>query len=610
MNKRRIRIGCASGFWGDSAEAAPQLLHGAQLDYLVFDYLSEVTMSILARARDKDASLGYARDFVSPTMRSVLGDVAAQGVKVIANAGGINPRACRDALAAVAESLGLVLKIAIVLGDDLLPQREQLRQGDVRESTTGEPLPTEPLSINAYLGAEPVRAALAAGADVVITGRCVDSALVLGPLMHEFGWRATDLDKLASGSLAGHIIECGVQAVGGNFTDWRMVDGWDDMGYPIVDCAADGSFIVTKPQGTGGLVTPLTVAEQIVYEIGDPANYILPDVVCDFTQVTLKDCGESRVEVSGAIGKPATREYKVSCTYQDGFRSTAMFTMVGRDANKKIKRVGESILVRTRRLFAQRGLGDYRRTSLKSIGAEDAYGANARHGAIASREQVLRLDVHHDQAAALKIFASEIAPAGLAMGPGRCSLVGGRPGVTPLVRLYSFLWPKDTIPITVELGSQVIAVAIPAGSPFHPGSAGRPPVAPDPTLDAGGDGVEVTLETIAVARSGDKGNNANIGVVARAPEFMAWIKSQVTAEAVRQYFAHFVHGPVDRYEIPGFHALNYLLHDALDGGGVASLRNDPLGKCYAQMLLDLPVRIPRSFLTHPAIGQFAEPPIQ
>lgn len=609
MSDRRIRIGGASGFWGDSAEAAPQLLHGAKLDYLVFDYLSEVTMSILARAREKDASLGYAKDFVSPTMRSVLHDVASQGVKVIANAGGINPRACREALEMVAKSLGLALNIAIVLGDDLLPLQEQLRKGGVRESTTGEPLPAEPLSINAYLGAEPIRAALAAGADVVITGRCVDSALVLGPLMHEFGWQAADLNQLSSGSLAGHIIECGVQAVGGNFTDWRMVDGWDNMGYPIVDCAADGSFIVTKPHGTGGLVTPLTVAEQIVYELGDPASYILPDVVCDFTRVTLKDCGDSRVEVRGAIGRPAPQEYKISCTYQDGFRSTAMFTMVGRDANKKIKRVGESILARTRRLFAARGLSDYRRTSLKSLGAEDAYGANAQPGAIASREQVLRLDVHHNQAAALKIFASEIAPAGLAMGPGRCSLVGGRPGVTPLVRLYSFLWPKDTIPVTVEIGSQVIEVTIPAGSPPY-GGANSLPTERDPVMDIGEDLITVSLEAIAVARSGDKGNIANIGVVARAPEFMDWIKSQVTTMAVSQYFAHFVHGTVVRYEIPGFNALNYLLHDALDGGGVASLRNDPLGKCFAQMLLDLPVHIPRSFLTHPALGQFSVTSIQ
>lgn len=599
MTKRRVRIGGASGFWGDSAEAAPQLLSQGQVDYLIFDYLSEVTMSILARARSKDSSLGYAKDFVSPTMKSVLGQLVKQGVKVITNAGGINPLACRDALSATAASLGLTLKIAVVIGDDLMPVQAEIKQMGYHHGDTSGPLPQDPWSINAYLGAEPIRLALAAGADVVITGRCVDSALVLGPLMHEFGWSLSDFDHLASGSLAGHILECGVQAVGGNFTDWRDVEGWENMGYPIIDCAQDGSFIVTKPPETGGLVTPLTVAEQIVYEIGDPENYMLPDVICDFTQVKLTDLGGSKVEVTGAIGKPPTKFYKVSCTYQDGFRSTAMFTMVGRDANSKIKRVGASILMRTRQLFKNRGLVDYRRTSLKTIGAEDAYGPNARPGAIQSREQVLRLDVHHDQAEALKIFASEIAPAGLSMGPGRCSLVGGRPAITPLIRLYSFLWPKDKVTVLVNIDGQAQAVAEKSVSAYSPtGQLKRAP-APETkvTISSDVDLINVTLEAIAVARSGDKGDNANIGVIAREPEFITWITTQVTSDTVKRYFSHLVLGPVERFEIPGLNAVNYVLHEALDGGGIASLRNDPLAKCFAQMLLDLPIKVPKSW-TH------------
>jgi hypothetical protein len=591
---RRIRIGCASGFWGDSEHGAHQLLYRDRVDYLVFDYLSEVTMSILARARAKDPSLGYARDFVTPTLSSLLCRIKETGTRVLANAGGINPLSCRDALAAIAAEQGIALRIAVVLGDDLMPIADQLRKADVRHLDDGSPLPQKLHSVNAYIGAAAIRDALAVGADIVITGRCADSALVLAPLMHEFGWREDDYDQLASGSLAGHIVECGVQAVGGNFTDWEDVDGWDDMGFPIVDCAADGSFIVTKPEGTGGLVTPLTVGEQLLYELGDPSTYILPDVVCDFTDVRLVDLGSDRVEVRGARGRAPTPLYKVSATYQDGFRSTAMFTMVGRNNKAKIEKVGNAILARTRRLFAERGLQDYRRVSLKVIGAEDIYGPHAREGAIASREQVLRLDVHHNQAEALKLFTREIAPAGTAMGPGRCSLVGGRPDVTPLVRLFSFLWPKEKTPLAIDFEGARFPVRIPPGEAL----ATLPPCAApacDPSA-AGGASRAVPLAEIAVARSGDKGDIANIGVMARDERFVPVIASQLTAEAVKAYFAHLAKGKVERFYLPGLKAFNFLLHEALDGGGVASLRNDPLGKCFAQMLLDLPVDVPVALL--------------
>ncbi|WP_342641794.1 acyclic terpene utilization AtuA family protein [Rhodoligotrophos ferricapiens] len=591
---KRIRIGCASGFWGDSEDGARQLLYRDRVDYLVFDYLSEVTMSILARARAKDPRLGYARDFVSPTMRGLLGRIAETGTKVIANAGGINPLACRDALADLIDKQRLNLKIAVVLGDDLMLREAELRAADVEHMDDGSRLPESLYSVNAYLGAEPIRAALELGADMVITGRCADSAIVLAPLMHEFGWQASDYDRLAGGSLAGHIVECGVQAVGGNFTDWEQVEGWEDMGFPIVDCAEDGSFIVTKPEGTGGLVTPLTVGEQLLYELGEPATYILPDVICDFTHVSLTDLGHDRVEVKGARGRVATDSYKVSATYQDGFRSTAMFTMVGRNNRAKIEKVGGAILARTRRLFRERGFGDYRRVSLKIIGAEDVYGPHARQGAMQSREQLLRLDVHHDEAEALKIFTREIAPAGTAMGPGRCSLVGGRPDVTPLVRLFSFLWPKNRVEIEIDINGQRHPVVVARGEPFQPPAPAQFKEATSPDWD--GPSRRMALADIAVARSGDKGNTVNIGVIARKSAYLPIIAEQVTAEAVKAYFAHLAHGPVQRYALPGFDAFNFLLHEALDGGGVASLRNDPLGKGFAQMLLDMPIEMPVALL--------------
>lgn len=590
MTDRRIRVGCASGFWGDSDEGAKQLLGCGGLDYLVFDYLSEVTMSLLARAKTKNPQHGYARDFVHPTMDSILTQLADQNVKVIANAGGVNLEACRDALTDAIAAKGLELQVAIVLGDDLMLCEDQFRERGVVPFDGGaSALPENITSMNAYLGALPIARALSLGADIVLTGRCADSALVLGPLIHGFGWSATDYDRLAGGSLAGHIVECGVQAVGGNFTDWRSVEGWENMGYPIVEVCEDGTFFVTKPEGTGGLVSELTVGEQMLYELGDPRAYILPDVVCDFSDVELVQSGENRVLVRGARGREPTEHYKVSATWHDGYRSTAMFTMIGRENYEKTKRVGEAILARSRNLMAQGGYGSFRRTSLKILGAEDAYGAQARLNARRSRELVLRLDVHHDDADALRIFAREVAPAGLAMGPGRCSLVGGRPGVTPMVRLFTFLVRKSDLAVQVILDGIAHGVHVPPGASLE--------AMPAPSRDPDGPRAEwvaeLPLVALAVARSGDKGNIANIGVIARRPEYLPFIEASLTCAGVRSYFRHFVEGEVERFELPGTHALNFLLHDALDGGGTASLRNDPLGKGYAQMLLDYPIRVPR-----------------
>jgi len=608
-----VRIGGASGFWGDSAVAAPQLVASGAIDYLVFDYLAELTMSILAGARLKKPEAGYATDFVDVAMKSVLREVAARGIRVVSNAGGVNPHGCARALAALAAAQGVELRIAVVEGDDVMPLLPALRAEGVREMQAEAPLPQKVLSANAYLGATPIRVALDAGAQVVITGRCVDSAVTLGVLMHEFGW--TDYDRLAGGSLAGHVIECGCQATGGLYTDWDTVPDWPVIGYPIVECEADGSFVVGKPAGTGGKVTPAVVAEQMLYEIGDPAAYLLPDVVCDFTAVTMAPVGEDRVQVRGARGRAPGPACKVSATFAEGFRSSAQLTIVGFEAAAKARRTGEAILARTRSMFARLGWPDYSATLVEVLGAESCYGPHARDGALATREAVLRVSATHPMREALELFAREIAPAGTSWAPGTTG-AGGRPSVSPSIRQYAFLLDKARVAPAVVIGEQRIAV--PAAVHPQPERAQPDPMTdtaptagavigqalqPDAPAPAGqhadDERIEVPLIRIAHARSGDKGDTSNIGLIARSPGLLAVLREQVTAERVAAYLAHLVQGPVTRYEVPGIHALNFVCERALGGGGMASLRNDPLGKAMAQILLSMPVRVPPGLLDAP-----------
>jgi hypothetical protein len=586
MTERVIRIGGASGFWGDSAVGAPQLVRQGVIDFLVFDYLAELTMSILAAARAKDPEAGYATDFVTVAMKSVIGEVAAKGIRVVSNAGGMNAAGCARALAKLAEAAGVTLKIAVVEGDDVMPLVPTLRQQGVREMFTDAALPSRLVSANAYLGALPIARALDRGADIVITGRCVDSAVTLGALMHAFGWSSRDYDRLAAGSLAGHLIECGCQATGGLFTDWEDVPGWEEIGYPILECAEDGTFVVTKPPGTGGLVTPAVLAEQLLYEIGDPAAYLLPDVVCDLTEVSMTPAGHDRVRVTGARGFAPTDRYKVSATYVDGFRCSAQLTVIGIDAVRKAERTAQAILARTRTLFGTLGLPDYAATHVEVLGGESAYGPHAR--ARSTREAVLRVTVHHAAREALELFAREIAPAGTSWSPGTTG-ASGRPTVSPLVKLFSFTLPKAALAPTVTIGGETEAVAVPTGGAE---SCERRPPRELPVKAPPEDAIEVPLIAVAHGRSGDKGDSANIGIVPRDPALLPFLRGQLTAEEVKRYLGHLVTGEVERFEVPGVNALNFVLHGALGGGGMASLRNDPLGKGLAQILLDMPVRVP------------------
>lgn len=589
MDTPTVRIGCAAAFWGDTNAAAAQLVRHGAVDYLVFDYLAEITMSIMAGARARDPDAGYATDFVTEVMAPLAREIAGRRIRVVANAGGVNPEACRSALADAFAAAGVDLRIALVTGDDLQARREEI--GDaLRPLDEGATLPARTLSLNAYLGAAPIAEALARGADVVVTGRVADSALVLGPLLHAFGWALDDYDRLAQGSLAGHVIECGAQCTGGNFTDWETVPGYEDMGFPVVECARDGSFVVTKPAGTGGRVTPFTVGEQILYEIADPRAYLLPDVACDFTGVRLEAVGEDRVRVSGARGQAPTDTYKCSATWVDGHRITATFLIGGIDAARKAARVTDAILTRARRLLGERGIADFRETSVELLGTEATYGAQARAADV--REVVAKIACVHDDKRALRLFAREIAQAATGMAPGLTGLLGGRPKDSPRIRLHSCLIPKALVRPLVDLDGDARACPVPVSGGY------QPPPDTNPARDAvASGGVTVPLVALAVARSGDKGNHANIGVMARDPLYLRWIRAALSEEAVAQYLRHVldpVSGRVRRWELPGFGAMNFLLENALGGGGIASLRMDPQGKAFAQQLLEFPVPVPQS----------------
>lgn len=589
--KKTVRIGGASGFWGDSSVGAPQLLRQGNIDYLVFDYLAELTMSILASARLRRPELGYATDFVTVTMKSLLPEILKGGIRVVSNAGGMNPRGCADAIAALAAAQGLDVRIAVVEGDDVLPLLPELRNEGVRDMQKGHAIPETLVSANAYLGALPVKAALGAGAQIVITGRCVDSAVTLGVLMHEFDWGVDDYDRLAQASLAGHVIECGCQATGGLHTDWEQVPDWANIGYPIVECSEDGSFVVSKPEATGGLVSTATVGEQVLYEIGDPSSYLLPDVTCDFTQVRLEQLRANEVRVSGARGRAPGTGYKVSATFVDGYRCNAQLTIIGIDAAAKAQRTGQALLERMRRLLVENGWCDFTRTNIEVLGAETSYGPHSASARV--REVVLWVAVMHPEKAALELFAREVAASGTSWSPGTTGF-GGRPSPSPSIRQCAFLLDKSRLQPTVTLNELQLMVSIPPGVdvPRLRGAS-----APQVKAYVASTDVEVPLIRLAYGRSGDKGDISNIGIIARKQDYLPALRAQLTPEKVRTWLGHLVHGSVHRYDLPGFNAMNFVCESALDGGGMASLRNDSLGKGIAQLLLSMPVYVPANLLT-------------
>lgn len=443
--KPHIRIASGQGFWGDLLTAPYDQVTKGPVDYMMMDYLAEVTMSIMQKQKRKDPNLGYARDLV-PLMEKILPIIVKKNIKVITNGGGVNPTACRDAIFAVARKLGIKgLKIGVVIGDDILDQLKELQAKGIMldNMETGERLSTvmdRVMSANVYFGAWPVVEALRQGAQVVITGRTTDTGLTLAPMIHEFGWKEDDWDKIAAGTVAGHILECGGQASGGNFSaDWKSVPDLAHIGFPIAEAYPPGEIIITKHENTGGLVSMQTVKEQLMYEIGNPSNYITPDCVADFTTIRLEDAGKDRVRMHGVKGKPATDSYKVSMSYLDGYTAIGTLTYAWPEALEKAKAADQILRIR----LADLGLTfDEIRTEF--VGYNSCHGPLAAHPD-ETNEVVLRFGVRGSDYKAVERFGMELAPLILTGPPAVTGFAGGRPKPSEVIAYWPALMMKSAV---------------------------------------------------------------------------------------------------------------------------------------------------------------------
>jgi Acyclic terpene utilisation family protein AtuA len=598
-----VRIGNAQAFWGDRADAAAEMLaREPEIDYITLDYLAEVSMSILAMQRERDPGAGFARDFIE-VIRSLAPYWSFGGrCRLITNAGGLNPLGCAEACRAALEQAGCrSLRIGIVAGDDVL---EQARAVAATQSHNFKTLDTGAsighirdrlVTANAYLGAGPIIEALADGADIVITGRVADPSLVVAPCVYHFGWNEDQLDRLAGATVAGHLVECGTQVTGGISTDWLDVPDPAHIGFPIVEVAEDGSCVVTKPRGTGGCVTPATVKEQLVYEIGDPANYLSPDVAVSFLSLAVEDLGNDRVRVTGAKGKSRPDQYKVSATYRDGFRAAGTLTVIGRDATAKARRCGELVLARVN----ESGF-ELRDSMIECVGSGDAAARIAGDDRCQSgrfAEILLRIAVEADSREALECFARGLMPLITAGPQGTTGYAEGRPQIHFVFRYWPCLIARNAVTPRVEfvqsantkhVGLQPGRRGDQARAPIEAstavaGSAGSDPIGP-PTTGLPSER-KMHLYDIAHARSGDKGTSANVGVIARSEPAWEFMQTWLSADRVAAFFSPLGLKRVERFELPSLQALNFVLHGALK----RSLRTDAQGKALGQILLEMPL---------------------
>ncbi len=589
----RIRIGNAGGYWGDDPDALKNQVLGGDLDFITIDYLAEITMSIMNKQKLRDPELGYAKDFLKH-LDPVFEDVIKRGIKIITNAGGVNPQSLAKKLNELAESKGLEgVKIAVVEGDNILDSIDQLAERgiDFSNMETGEPydlIRGKILSANLYFGAAPVVEALKQGADIVITGRVTDTGITLAPMIYSFGWKTDDYNKLASGIVAGHILECGAQSTGGNFTDWEKVPSFEKIGYPIAEVYEDGTFVITKHNSLDGMVSVDTVKEQLVYEMGDPKNYITPDVIADFSTIQLEQDGGNRVKVSGVKGYAPTDLLKVSISYEDGYKASGAIIISGPDARKKAEKFAE--------IFWKRVGIEYEDSLTEFVGL------NACHYHLAqlseANEILLRFGVRDHDKSKFERFRRKL-PALILSGPPAVAVTGGAPQIQNVVSYWPALVPQEISKwkvIVFENGNKVYQKE---GEWLKTGGAVRD------VRDNTNFGERkfnnipvkrVKLKDIALARSGDKGDTCNIGLIARSDLAWEFIGYKITADFVKKLFGEIVKGKVERYEVKNLNAFNFLLHNALGGGGTRSLRIDAQGKTLAHALLNQYIDVPENVI--------------
>jgi len=590
--RRTIRIGNAGGYWGDDPGALKRQIEGGPLDYVTIDYLAEITMSILQAQRAKRPELGYAVDFLDQ-MRECLPLMVERGVKVITNAGGINPLGLGRKIRELAAELGLEVTVGVVDGDDIVDRLDELRAAGetFTNMETGEDLgrvQDRVTAANIYFGAEPVTAALAAGCQVIVTGRVTDTGITLAPMIHEFGWADDDWDRLAAGIVAGHIIECGTQSTGGNLTDWEEVPDLAKIGFPIIEMGDDGVFEVTKHEGTGGVVNLKTVKEQLVYEMGDPAEYISPDVIARFDSLEVTEVGKNRVQVAGVRGLPRPPMLKVSMAYDDGWKALGHLLVCGPDAVAKSEAAAE--------IFWQRLDHEYEETHTSVIGTGSIWSRTLNIGQ--PDEVLLRLGVRDHNRTKVEAFGVQL-PALILSGPSGMAVTAGRPKPRRVVAYWPALMKRSSVAarmvaLHIEGAEPVRTIAfsdevLPASEVTAPAS--RPSVTEWPERTR-----RTQLRTLAYARSGDKGDTCNVGVLARSPEIYDWLRETLTATVVKRFFKGIAKGKVVRYELDNLLGLNFLLEQSLGGGGTVSLMLDPQGKTLSHALLEMVVDAPEGIV--------------
>jgi hypothetical protein len=593
-----IRIANAGGYWGDDQAQFKRQVELGPVDYVTLDFLAEITMSIMQKQRARDARLGYARDFVAQ-VEEALPALIERNIHVISNAGGVNPLACRGALLEMAQLRGRPIEVAAVVGDDLMGRLGELNANRVtldnmEDGAAFHAVRDRVSSANAYFGAWPVVEALKGGAQVVVTGRCTDTGITLAPMIHAFGWQPDDWDRLAAGIVAGHIVECGAQSTGGNFSDWRRVPHYESIGYPVLEVSPDGSFVVTKHAGTGGAVTVRTVKEQLVYEMGDPRSYVTPDVVADFGTLRIEQAGRDRVRVWGVRGRPAPASLKVSASYFDGWKASGTLIISAPEAVEKARAFAA--------LFWKRLGLSFAATHTELVGHSACWGPLAPP--VDPPEVLLRLSVRDPDKGKIEQFA-KLVPAVILSGPPGVAVTGGRPQAQEVVAYWPALVPRDKVrPLVVTReGERALDWPTPLAQPQRPAAIPRPKW---PKARGAAKRVRVPVAALAHGRSGDKGDTCNIGVIARAPEIYPWLTRTLTASLVKRRFRGICEGKVERHEVPNLWALNFLLHESLGGGGTVSLRLDAQGKTLSHALLALEVEVPRALLDAAARGDAAD----